>query len=162
MIMKTVYVLSSVVLISISIFTSCMNKNKNEVVIPPADVEAPMETLEKECYQAVVEKDTMTLTVDVNSVNEFKGELDYSYFEKDKNFGTLLGNIKGDTIFADYKFESEGKTSIRELAYLKKDANTYVEGYGDMIESNGKTSFKDKSKIKFDGNIIYHKIDCKE
>lgn len=159
--MKTVYIASSVLLISISIFTSCMNNKKNEAVIPPLEVEAPMETPKMECYQAVIEKDTITLSVDVNSVNEFKGELNYSYFEKDKSFGTLLGNVKGDTIFADYKFQSEGVTSIRELAYIKKDANTYIEGHGEMIETNGKMSFKDKSKIKFDGNIVYNKIDCK-
>lgn len=160
--MKTVYILSSVVLISVSIFTSCMNNKKDETVIPPLEVEAPMETAKKECYQAVIEKDTITLSVDVNSVNEFKGELNYSYYEKDKSFGTLLGNVKGDTIFADYNFQSEGVTSIREIAYIKKDANTYVEGYGDMVESNGKMSFKDRKKIKFDGNIVYNKIDCKE
>ena len=158
--MKAVYILSNVALFAI-LASSCMNKQKKDVVIPPLEVEAPMETPQKECYQAVLEKDTITLTVDVNSVNEFEGELDYSYYEKDKSFGTLLGNVKGDTIFADYKFQSEGTTSIRELAYLKKDANTYVEGYGEMIETNGKMSFKDKNKIKFDGNIVLKKIDCK-
>ncbi|MEN9909549.1 MAG: hypothetical protein RLZZ540_2698 [Bacteroidota bacterium] len=156
--MKTVYILSTIVLVAV--LGSCKDK-ETEVIIPPAEVEAPMETAKKECYQAVIEKDTLTLTVDVNSVNEFKGELKHSYFEKDKSFGTLLGNVKGDTIFADYKFESEGKTSIRELAFIKKDANTYVEGHGEMIETNGKMSFKDKSKIKFDGNIVYNQIDCK-
>lgn len=157
--MRTIYLLSYVVLIAI--FTSCMDTKKKEVVIPPSEVEAPMETSQKECYQAVIEKDTLILSVDVNSVNEFLGELEYSYFEKDKSFGTLLGNVEGDTIFADYKFQSEGTTSIREMAFIKKDAMTYVEGYGEMIETNGKMSFKDKSKIKFDGNIVYRKIDCK-
>lgn len=157
--MKALYLLSNVVLIAL--FTSCMDSKKKEVVIPPLEVEAPMETPEKECYQAVLEKDTITLSVDVNSVNEFKGELNYSYYEKDKSFGTLLGNVKGDTIFADYKFQSEGTTSIRELAFLKKDVNTYIEGHGEMIETNDKMSFKDKSKIKFDGNIVLKKIDCK-
>lgn len=156
--MKTVYIFSTIVLVAV--LGSCKGK-ETDVIIPPAEVEAPMETAKKECYQAVIEKDTITLTVDVNSVNEFKGELDYSYFEKDKSFGTLLGNVKGDTIFADYNFQSEGKTSIRELAYIKKDANTYVEGHGEMIETNGKMSFKDKNKIKFDGNVVFNQIDCK-
>ena len=92
-----------------------MNSKKKEVVVPPLEVEAPLETPKKECYQAVIEKDTITLTVDVNSVNEFKGELNNSYYEKDKSFGTLLGNVKGDTIFADYNFQSEGKTSIQRV-----------------------------------------------
>ncbi|KDN55957.1 hypothetical protein [Flavobacterium seoulense] len=158
--MKAIYLLSNVILLAI-ITSSCMGNKNKEAVIPPAEVEAPMETPKKECYQAVIEKDTITLSVDVNSVNEFTGELNYSYFEKDKSFGTILGNVKGDTIFADYKFESEGVTSIRELVFLKKDANSYVEGHGEMIDANGKMTFKDKKKIKFDSNVVFNKIDCK-
>lgn len=157
--MKAVYIISNIILIAI--LASCMKNKKDEVVVPPLEVKAPLETAHLECYQAVIERDTITLSVDVNSVNEFKGELDYSYYQKDKNFGTLLGNVKGDTIFADYTFQSEGKTSVRELAFLKKDANTYIEGYGDIVQTNDKVSFKDKSKIKFDSNLVYNRIDCK-
>lgn len=156
--MKTVSLICNIVIIAS--LSSCM-KNKKEGVVAPI-AEAPMETTTKECYQAIIEKDTVTLTVDVNSVNEFKGELDYSYAQKDKSFGTILGNVKGDTIFADYTFQSEGKTSIRELVFLKKDSNTLVEGHGDIVDMNGKVAFKDKSKLKFDGNVVYNKIDCKE
>ncbi|WP_366184103.1 hypothetical protein [Flavobacterium ovatum] len=156
--MKTVYLFCNVIIIAV--LSSCMKNKKEDVVVPV--VAAPMETTTKECYQAIIEKDTITLTVDVNSINEFTGELDYSYAQKDKSFGTILGNVKGDTIFADYTFQSEGKTSIRELAFLKKDSNTLVEGHGDFVEMNGKVAFKDKSKLKFDGNVIYTKIDCKE
>ncbi|KVV15566.1 hypothetical protein ACRASX_16080 [Flavobacterium sp. TMP13] len=158
--MKSIYILSNILLIAV--LSSCVKNNKDQVVVPPLEVEAPMETPVKECYQAIVDKDTITLTVDVNSINEFKGELNYSYYQKDKSFGTILGNVKGDTIFAEYNYQSEGKTSVRELAFLKKDATTYIEGYGDVVEANDKVVFKDKSKIKFDGNVIYNKIDCKE
>lgn len=158
--MKAIYLLSNVILLAI-VTSSCMGNKNKEVVIPPAEVEAPMETPQKECYQAVIEKDTITLSVDVNSVNEFTGDLNYSYYEKDKSFGTILGNVKGDTIFADYKFESEGVTSIRELVFLKKDGNTYIEGHGEMIDANGKMTFKDKKKIKFDSNVVFNKINCK-
>jgi hypothetical protein len=139
-----------------------MNKNKEAVSAPQVQLEAPLETTAKECYQAVIEKDTITLTVAINDVNQFEGELDYSYYQKDKSFGTLLGNVKGDTIFADYTFQSEGKTSVRELVFLKKDSNTIVEGHGEVLEANGKMMIKDKSKIKFDSNVVYNKIDCKE
>ncbi len=156
--MKNVYLFSSVILLAISY--SCMNSKKEEVRAPQVEIDAPQGTKANECYQAVIEKDTITLTVDINTVNQFEGELNYSYYQKDKSFGTLLGNVKGDTIYADYTFQSEGKTSVRELVFLKKDLNTYVEGYGEMIETNEKMVFKDKSKIKFDGNVVYKKIDC--
>jgi len=158
--MKNAYLLSTVIILALS--TSCINNKKEEVSVPQLQVEAPLETNAKECYQAIIEKDTITLTVDVNNVNQFEGELNYSYYQKDKSFGTLLGNVEGDTIFADYTFQSEGKTSVRELVFLKKDANTFVEGYGEIMEINGKMAFKDKSKIKFDGNVVYNKINCKE
>ena len=158
--MKNVYLFSTVIVLALS--TSCMDNKRKDVSVPQLEVEAPVETAAKECYQAIIEKDTITLTVDVNNVNQFEGELDYSYFQKDKSFGTLLGNVKGDTIFADYTFQSEGKTSVRELVFLKKDANTFVEGYGEVLETNGKMVFKDISKIKFDGNIVFKKINCKE
>jgi hypothetical protein len=158
--MKNVYLFSTIILVALS--TSCMNKNKEAVSAPQVQLEAPLETTAKECYQAVIEKDTITLTVAINDVNQFEGELDYSYYQKDKSFGTLLGNVKGDTIFADYTFQSEGKTSVRELVFLKKDSNTIVEGHGEVLEANGKMMIKDKSKIKFDSNVVYNKIDCKE
>ncbi|MCW2119732.1 hypothetical protein [Flavobacterium sp. 7A] len=156
--MKTVILFCNVIIIAA--LSSCMKNKKEDVVIAP--LPAPMETTSKECYQAIIEKDTINLTVDINSINEFTGELDYSYAQKDKNFGTILGNVKGDTIFADYTFQSEGKTSIREVAFLKKDSNTLVEGFGNTVEMNGKVAFKDKNKIKFDGNVVYNKIDCME
>jgi hypothetical protein len=138
-----------------------MNKKKEGVSVPQLKVEAPVETVAKQCYQAIIEKDTITLTATINSVNQFEGELDYSYYQKDKSFGTVLGNVKGDTIFADYTFQSEGKTSIRELVFLKKGPNSLVEGYGEVLELNGKMVFKDKSNIKFDGNVVYNQVDCK-
>ena len=158
--MKKAYLFSTIIIVALS--TACKNNQKEAMSVPQLQVEAPLETTDKECYQAIIEKDTITLTVDVNKVNQFEGELDYSYYQKDKSFGTLLGNVVGDTIFADYTFQSEGKTAVRELVFLKKDANTYLEGYGEIIETNGKMTFKDKSKIKFDGNVVYNKIDCKE
>jgi hypothetical protein len=56
---------------------------------------------------------------------------------------------------------SEGVSSIREVAFLKK-GSTYVEGYGDVVDDNkGKVTFKDTKQLKFEGNIVLSKIDCK-
>ena len=157
--MKNAYLFATVLLLAIT--TSCMNNKKEDVSVPQLEVEAPVEIVANQCYQAVIEKDTITLSFMINSVNQFEGELYYSYYQKDKSFGTLLGNVKGDTIFADYTFQSEGKTSVREIAFLKKDPDTFVEGHGEVIDINGKASFKNKRKIKFDGNLVYNKIKCK-
>jgi hypothetical protein len=41
--------------------------------------------------------------------------------------------MKGNTLFAEYKFLSEGTECIREVVFLKKE-NDFVEGYGDSEE----------------------------
>jgi hypothetical protein len=38
------------------------------------------------------------------------GNLCYRFFEKDKNDGTVIGKLQGDTLIADYTFMSEGVT----------------------------------------------------
>jgi hypothetical protein len=42
----------------------------------------------------------MSLNIKGNQIAS--GKLSYKFFEKDKNEGTLVGEIKGDTLFADY------------------------------------------------------------
>jgi hypothetical protein len=86
---------------------SCMD-NKRKDVSSQLEVEAPVETAAKECYQAIIEKDTITLTVDVNNVNQFEGELDYSYYQR-QAFEHFFGKCKRRYFFADYTFQSEGK-----------------------------------------------------
>jgi hypothetical protein len=64
----------------------------------------------KECYQAIIEKDTITLTVD-NNVNQFEGELDYSYYQRQSFWNTFLGNVKGDTILRIIPFSPKENVS---------------------------------------------------
>lgn len=101
------------------------------------------------------------MSFNVNSHQEVNGKLSYNILGKDKNEGTLIGNIYGDTLIADYTFNSEGVSSIREVAFLQKDG-TYIEGYGDVAEANGKVSFKDRKKLKFDVKNTLTKVDCAE
>ena len=100
------------------------------------------------------------MSFNVNSHQEVNGKLSYNIVGKDKNEGSLIGNMKGDTLIADYTFMSEGVSSIREVAFLQKDG-AFIEGFGDVIEANGKFSFKDKTKLKFDAKNTLTKVDCK-
>ncbi|HMI06210.1 MAG TPA: hypothetical protein VK528_01590 [Flavobacterium sp.] len=113
----------------------------------------------EECYKGILKEDTiaMTLVIKENLVTD--GQLHYHFFEKDKNDGTLKGEIKGDTLFADYTFMSEGKQSIREVAFLKQ-GDSYLEGYGESVEKDGKMMFKDTKKLKFDSKTILSKAEC--
>jgi hypothetical protein len=144
-----------------TVFVSCKKeKETEETPIAPEEIVVE-ETVSEECYSTIIKKDTISMSLNVKGNQIASGKLSYKFFEKDKNEGTLVGEIKGDTLFAEYTFMSEGVSSIREVAFLKK-GNTYVEGYGDVVDDNkGKVTFKDAKQLKFEGNIILSKVDCK-
>ena len=144
-----------------SILASCNNKAKVDTKIPQSPEVPVTETLGTKCYLSLVNNDTVSMELNINVNNEVNGKLTYIPYQKDKNEGTIVGNIKGDTLIADYTFTSEGKSAIREVVFLKKDSK-YIEGYGTALISNGKKVFTDKTKLKFDGKIVFDEVDCKE
>ena len=111
------------------------------------------------CYQYIKNRDTANLSINIID-STITGILSYNLYEKDKNAGTIVGIVKGDTILADYTFQSEGSKSVREVVWLKQ-GDKLVEGFGDIEEMNGKTKFKDLSKLKFDSSLVFTKSDCK-
>ncbi|UUF12166.1 MULTISPECIES: hypothetical protein [Flavobacterium] len=126
---------------------------------PPKEAEI-VEPAGDQCYAWRANGSVIELSFNVNSHQEVNGKLSYNLVGKDKNEGTLIGNMKGDTIVADYTFNSEGTSSVREVVFLQKDG-TLIEGYGDVVQANDKVSFKDKTKLKFDQKNTLTKIDCK-
>ena len=110
------------------------------------------------CYAYTKNKDTVTMTLDVNG-EEYTGKLNYKLFEKDKNNGTFAGEMKGDTLIAEYTFDSEGMRSVREIVFLKKDGQ-FHEGFGEITEKGSKVMFKDRSKLEFGNAIVLAKVPC--
>ncbi|SHF77016.1 transposase [Pedobacter caeni] len=111
------------------------------------------------CYLYAAKKDTASLKLHIKG-EELTGELNYNIFEKDVNKGTIAGEMKGDTIIADYTYDSEGLRSVRQVVFLKKEGKLY-EGYGEMEEHNGKFSFVNRAKLKFNNHITFNPIACK-
>lgn len=110
------------------------------------------------CYSSIVKKDTVLLNAHMSG-DSVTGSLGYKLYEKDQNNGSILGKMYGDTLRGMYTFMSEGKESVREVAFIKKDS-LLVEGYGALEEKNWKTVFKDPQQLKFDG-IVLQKAPCK-
>ena len=137
------------------VFTAC-KKEASETATPETVAEKPAI---EECYKGILKEDTIAMTLVIKENEITNGQLSYHFFEKDKNDGTLKGQIKGDTIFADYTFMSEGKQSVREVAFLK-EGDAYIEGYGEMHEQGAKMIFKDAKHLKFDGKTILSKAEC--
>ena len=154
--------LSALTVIIMAVFISC----KRETAMSPPQIEpnAPkeaelVEPAGDQCYTSRLNGNIVALSFNVNSHQEVNGKLSYNITGKDKNEGTIIGNMKGDTLIADYTFSSEGVSSVREVAFLQKDG-TLIEGYGDVTDANNKVSFVDKKKLKFDAKNTLTKSDC--
>ncbi|WP_125719351.1 hypothetical protein [Flavobacterium ustbae] len=158
--MKKVLIISAVIF---ALFVSCKKETTTAPEITPsAPKEAEIvEPSGKQCYSYSGNDNFVDLSFNVNSHQEVNGTLSYNYTGKDKNEGILVGNMKGDTLIAEYTFTSEGISSVREVAFLNRDA-TFIEGYGETVEANDKITFKDKSKLKFDQKNVLTKVDCKD
>jgi hypothetical protein len=112
----------------------------------------------KQCYSNFSNRDTVVLSF-TRRDTAVSGELIYQFFQKDRNSGIINGKIKGDTIIADYKFSSEGTTSVRQVVFLKL-GDVLVEGFGDVEENNGRMVFRDISTLVFDSSIVFRLTDC--
>ncbi len=112
-----------------------------------------------DCYIYTKNRDTIKLKLNTEN-EELTGDLSYNLFEKDSNKGTISGEIKGDTILAEYTFDSEGMRSTREVVFLKRDGKLY-EGFGDVEEKSGKTVFKNRAQLKFEDAIVLSLTECK-
>jgi hypothetical protein len=110
------------------------------------------------CYNYIKDKDTAKITLMSSGVIT-TGELSYHLDGKDKNNGVFEGELHGDTLIAEYTFNSEGKESVRQVAFLKK-GNQLFEGFGDQQEKNGKMMFTNTSKLTFGNSLVFSKIDC--
>lgn len=140
-------------------FTSCKEKTEEQVVTEKEMEQPEVSVSAKDCYLHVKGKDTVKLSLITANGNNVSGDLVYSFFEKDKNSGTISGMFKGDTLYADYTFQSEGTSSVRETVFIKK-GNTLVEGFGEIDEKGNKQVFKDKKALKFDESLVLNKVEC--
>ena len=135
-------------LIFASLLASCNSQKKD------ADKAASQQVSTKKsspinCYSYAAATDTIILKV-IHIGNSITGTLVYSLKEKDKNKGTIQGNMRGDILVADYTFMSEGIQSTRQVAF-KKEGNSFVEGYGD---------FKNLDSLNFNTSMKLVEIAC--
>lgn len=147
-----------VIFVFMSFFISC----KKEKDASPAVTKEVVVEAKSECYSSIKSKDTVSMDLKIDKNLSVVGNLCYRFFEKDKNDGTVIGKLQGDTLIADYTFMSEGVSSLRQVVFVKK-GNTYVEGFGDIVaDSSGKVTYKDLKKLKFDDSVVLPKVDCEQ
>ncbi|MBT0608198.1 hypothetical protein [Aequorivita echinoideorum] len=144
------------------LFFSCKNVTKDADSFKENTETEPIEKIAtdsgKQCYRYTTAKDTVVLKFEKTG-NEVTGELRYQYFEKDRNNGIIKGKMVGDTLFADYTFNSEGRSSVREVAFLLQE-NSFVEGYAEVEEIGGKFKFKENASFTWNNTMPLKKMDC--
>ena len=146
---------TSIIALSLIVFASCNTEKKQE-----STTKTQVKTTQTEtCYQHTKDSSTIKLNVTIND-NMITGNLTYDYYQKDKSKGTIKGQLKSDTLFADYTFMSEGVESVREVVFIKT-ANGWIEGYGEIDDKEGKVVFKNRNKITFDNNVVLKETACK-
>jgi hypothetical protein len=111
-----------------------------------------------QCYAHTSATDTIRLTLQTTQPT-VTGQLVYRYFEKDRNQGTIQGVMHGDTLLADYTFQSEGTTSVRQVAFLRRDIG-FIEGFGPVAERQGKTVFTQLRTLQYDAKYTLLPVAC--
>ncbi|MBC7848203.1 MAG: hypothetical protein H7Y31_00635 [Chitinophagaceae bacterium] len=139
------------------ILSSCNFTDKKTNTDSPEVVAKPASRSEKECYHYYSGRDTVLMDLFVRN-GRAEGKITYQFFEKDRNDGNFSGELKGDTLVADYEFNSEGTKSTRQVVFLKQ-GDKLTEGYGDVEEKNGKMVFKNLPAVTF-GNVVLTKGEC--
>lgn len=150
-------------LVAFTVFSSCNNEGSST---PEKKDSATNEnnsnsnsSSETSCFAQMNANDTVLLNLTKNG-DVITGSLNINRSGKDANRGVISGTMKGDTLFADYTFMSEGIESVREVAFLKK-GDAMIEGYGDvMLTGNNIVVFNKKGRLLFNDSMPLSKVTC--
>lgn len=152
----------SLVLASIFVITSCQDK-KQEL---EGTVEKPIseKPIEKECYQAIYEQDTINLQVEKFNAGKIGGKMEMQFDRMPLKKGSISGEFSGDTLFVSYTFiegSNEKITFKNPMAFLKRGEQLIL-GNGKMQTTMGATYFVKGEPIDFDSvKFKFNNIDCK-
>lgn len=143
--------------IGLGLLTACHEQSSPATTQPAADAAATA-PVGPQCYAYTSSTDTIRLTLRTTQPT-VTGELAYRYFEKDRNQGTISGTMHGDTLLADYTFQSEGVTSVRQVAFLRRDTG-FLEGFGPVVERGGRMVFTQPGLLHFDAKYTLLPVAC--
>lgn len=158
--MKSIIFFASILLASCN---SQSTQDKTEAINMDSDSvaenNAPAPLVVPGCYAYILKKDSAFIKLDVSG-NTVSGDLSYNLYEKDTNKGTINGHLQDSLIIADYTFQAEGMTSVRQVVF-KIHGDSLTEGFGD-IEMKGDTArFKNISQLEFQDQRPFIKTNCK-
>ena len=100
------------------------------------------------CYLMTHQKDTAILIIKNVHNNVVFGALQYKWFEKDHSDGFINGVLRDNLIIANYNFQSEGVSSVREVVFSIKNDSLF-EGYGKVVVQNDTARFVNTRQLTF-------------
>lgn len=142
------------ILVSVTLAISCNIEEKKDSQAR----DTKKKSSQVNCYRYAGARDTILLKL-IHIGDAITGTLVYNYKEKDRNQGTVQGNIRGNLFVAEYTFQSEGVQSVRQVAF-KMEENSLIEGYGDVYSKNDKMYFKSLDSLHFNDSMKIVEIDC--
>ena len=151
----------NLILLAVALGMAACNQNSKhaENAADSAGITENNDALEKHCFYATSNQDSAEMRL--NHLNgKITGHLNFNFAEKDDAIGTLKGEFKGDTLFVDFTFTSEGRPGRNPLVFLK-DGDNLVQGHGEIETYLGKTYFKDNKALKFENGFTFEPGDCK-
>lgn len=113
-----------------------------------------------ECFTYSKNNDNVSLLIYGTGGNKVIGKLSYNLDGKDKNDGEFYGYTVGDTIIVDYKFQSEGTWSKRQVAWVRQ-GDKFLEGYGETYQDKDVVKFKNYRNLTYGNSIVLEKTKCK-
>ena len=154
---------NSVILGFLMFFGSCNNEGKTSSAIKKDSVHPELSTvvhdsLSSGCYSQIAGRDTANLQIE-NKGSLITGTLSYAIFGKDRNDGTLQGEMAGDILKGWYLFKSEGIISVRQVAWKIKGSELWP-GVGEMVEKNDTMFFSLPDNLQFDSTRAFKKVEC--
>lgn len=149
--------MKSRILFSIAFLTLFVSCKKETVTTTKVIEKTKQSALEDEYYVYDQKGSKVELQLfHLANSDSVSGTLNFAFAEKDSNHGDIFGKVTNGILIADYVFQSEGKESVRQVAFKFKDDKAIL-GYGDMT-SDG-THFTDVTKVNFDSGVSLTKAD---
>jgi hypothetical protein len=139
---------------------SC-NKNKKEDNAPVL-AEKPISV---QCYKALYEKDTIYLKINNLKSGKISGEMEMKFLDMPIKMGTIAGELRGDTLFADYSFiqGTYDKVTFKNPIAILKRGEELILGNGQIETYMGSSYFAKGKSIDFDNvKFKFTAVDCKE
>ncbi|MBG6062283.1 hypothetical protein IWX83_002081 [Flavobacterium sp. CG_9.1] len=140
---------------------SCKN-NQSEKIIEAKEAK---ELVSEQCYKAVYEKDTLDLKINTFKDGGITGDMVMAIANMPKKVGEIVGEFKGDTLFASYTFiqgTDKEKTFKNPMAFLKR-GNELILGNGQIQITLGASHFVKGEPIDFERvKYKFSEVDCIE